>query len=139
MTHTENTKYNQRDHIHCFDKVDPPCGIKTTHRCCLCEMPVPTENTKEETMEDRFYKKAKNWKKGQGEACACLGDCKRCGYHKCNGCLCCFLPFIREEINLGAEARVREERDLTISYLSTKLNDNETKKEVLSYLQNKQT
>lgn len=30
----------------------------------------------------------KKWKENQGGACACLGDCEVCGYHKCHGCIC---------------------------------------------------
>lgn len=30
------------------------------------------------------------WKKRQDGICACLGNCKKCGYHLCFGCLCTF-------------------------------------------------
>jgi len=36
--------YNQRDHVHCFDQENPPCGIKLKDhkQCCLCELPMTT-------------------------------------------------------------------------------------------------
>lgn len=31
-------EYSKRDHQHCFDKKNPPCGQKIKHfQCCLCE------------------------------------------------------------------------------------------------------
>lgn len=44
-TPQSNTPYNQRDHYHCWQEEEPPCGIKGKHRCCLCELPVPQSNT----------------------------------------------------------------------------------------------
>ena len=38
---TPKTPYNQRDHSHCWESKEPPCGLKGTHRCCLCELPAP--------------------------------------------------------------------------------------------------
>lgn len=36
--------YNRRDHTHCFDQENPPCGIRGKHRCCLCEAKGHTSN-----------------------------------------------------------------------------------------------
>ncbi len=63
-----------------------------------------------ETMEERFEEKARKWVKGQDGYCMCLGDCERCGYHGCHGCLCVFLPFIRSEIALAVKEREEEMR-----------------------------
>ena len=30
----------------------------------------------------------RKWFSSQEGACACLGDCSRCNFHKCHGCLC---------------------------------------------------
>jgi hypothetical protein len=35
--------YHYVDHTHCWDKENPPCGIKGKHRCCLCLKPVPNQ------------------------------------------------------------------------------------------------
>lgn len=46
--------YNQRDHMHCFQSSQPPCGIKGLHRCCLCEKEVPEELTpSKDTREEK--------------------------------------------------------------------------------------
>lgn len=37
----EMKNYNKRDHSHCWEKENPPCGVKGTHRCCLCLEPSP--------------------------------------------------------------------------------------------------
>lgn len=40
--------YNRRDHQHCFDNKNPPCGQKIEHlKCCLCELqnPEASKNT----------------------------------------------------------------------------------------------
>ncbi len=34
--------YYERDHGHCWEKDDPPCGVKGKHRCCLCKKPAPS-------------------------------------------------------------------------------------------------
>lgn len=37
--------YNQRDHQHCFDIKNPPCGQKIEHlKCCLCELTNPIKS-----------------------------------------------------------------------------------------------
>ena len=38
---TPKAPYNQRDHSHCWESKEPPCGLKGTHGCCLCELPAP--------------------------------------------------------------------------------------------------
>jgi len=37
----EMKDYNKYDHTHCFNQKESPCGIKGTHRCCLCLEPSP--------------------------------------------------------------------------------------------------
>jgi hypothetical protein len=37
-------EYYKHDHTHCWMVLNPPCGIKGKHRCCLCEEPVPPNN-----------------------------------------------------------------------------------------------
>ena len=41
-----------------------------------------------------WEKEIKKWKENQGGACACLGDCEVCGYHKCHGCICNLIKVI---------------------------------------------
>lgn len=33
--------YYQRDHMHCWQSTEPPCGITNPHRCCLCTLKPP--------------------------------------------------------------------------------------------------
>lgn len=35
----DKKQYQYRDHSHCWTSVNPPCGLKGKHRCCLCELP----------------------------------------------------------------------------------------------------
>lgn len=37
--------YSQKDHTHCYDQKNPPCGIKGIH-CCLCDICKPQMNSK---------------------------------------------------------------------------------------------
>lgn len=62
--------YNQRDHIHCWQQENSPCGIKSIHRCCLCELPSPgSEDSQKQGCEcaviDNHYGKGFNM--GDGE------------------------------------------------------------------------
>jgi hypothetical protein len=47
------SNYEQdHSHTHCFNQENPPCGIKGTHRCCLCEKAVP--NNEPQDWRERF-------------------------------------------------------------------------------------
>ena len=39
--------YNQRDHEHCMDTENPPCGLKVHTQCCLCRKPVEKPSQEE--------------------------------------------------------------------------------------------
>ena len=48
--------------------------------------------SKEEVIKE--WKEVRDrWVKSQGGACMCLGNCRECGFHRCNGCLCVFEDF----------------------------------------------
>lgn len=38
----EGKPYNKIDHMHCWEDMNPACGLSAPiHRCCLCGEPVP--------------------------------------------------------------------------------------------------
>ena len=49
---TNPTPYHQRDHSHCWESENPPCGIPLEKhaQCCLCDLRVP--NTIEELIKE---------------------------------------------------------------------------------------
>ena len=51
--------------------------------------------------DKELIEKIAHWRKHDFGACACLGNCKRCGYHMCHGCLC----FVLDELESRADKR----------------------------------
>jgi hypothetical protein len=51
--------------------------------------------------DKELIEKIAHWRKHDFGACACLGNCKRCGYHMCHGCLC----FVLDELESRANER----------------------------------
>ncbi len=51
--------------------------------------------------DKKLIEKIAHWRKHDFGACACLGNCKRCGYHMCHGCLC----FVLDELESRADKR----------------------------------
>lgn len=56
---------------------------------------------------DKIKEDVINWRMHDFGACACLGNCEKCGYHKCHGCLC----FLVEEINTLLAQQREQVRD----------------------------
>lgn len=51
--------------------------------------------------DKELIEKIAHWRKHDFGACACLGNCKRCGYHMCHGCLC----FVLDELESRPDER----------------------------------
>lgn len=69
----------------------------------------PTSPTVEKWERD-LIKEITDWYREQHGACACLGDCKRCGHHICFGCGCFILDKIKERVSSSVQEAKAEER-----------------------------
>lgn len=69
------------------------------------------------TMPERFEEEAKSWVKSQQGDCMCLGDCQKCNFHRCHGCLCSFIPFIQSEKDLSKKEGQEEYKQFILNIL----------------------
>ena len=82
MAETHNTKdYHDRDHFHCWDSEQPPCGQKIKHfECCLCQKKNP------ESLEE--YKKSLVEK--IDKAYSRCPRCEKIGTNNYGECVCSY-------------------------------------------------
>lgn len=101
---------------------DRPGELNDSVSCCIhchhrytptipADPPIPESNN----WEKEFVKDLTDWYRNQYGACACLGNCDRCSHHKCFGCACWILDFIK--------AKQKQQLSLTISEVKEDSND----------------